>query len=71
MSKGRRYYSADDIADIKNARGCMVPWWKIAQHYCDSEDAVKQAVGEATSAPVQASNSEFDLWSVDRLDGVL
>ena len=72
MSKRHsRYWSADDIAGIKNARGFMVPWWKIAAHYGASVEDVQAAVGEAKSTPVQAATSEFDLWSVDRLDGVL
>ena len=41
-----RYFSADDIADIKNARGCNVPWDQIAEHYCVTVEELQNAVGE-------------------------
>ena len=44
MSK--RYFSADDIADAKNARGFNVPWDRIAGHFGCSVDEIKQACGE-------------------------
>ena len=68
----KRYYSADDIADIKNARGCGVPWDRIAGHYGDSVENIQHACGEpAWKAEPQPESEESDLWSVDRLDGVL
>ena len=69
-----RYYSSDDIADMKNARGFNVPWDRIAGHYGDSVDSIKHACGEPAwkAEPVTtAADSEPDLWSVDRLESQL
>lgn len=72
MSK--RYFSADEIADIKNARGCMVPWPKLAAHFGVSVEDLQVAVGEPAwkaEPAMAAAEGKFDLWSLDRLDGVL
>ena len=69
----KRYYSADDIADMKNARGFNVPWDRIAGHYSDSVDAIKHACGEPAwkSEPTQATEPVVDLWRVDEVESQL
>ena len=44
MSK--RYFSADEIADAKNARGFNVPWERIAGHFGVTVAELQAAVGE-------------------------
>lgn len=72
MSK--RYFSADDIADIKNARGFNVPWDRIAGHYGATVEELQVATGEPQWKPEPAKSDVepvFDLWAADRLEGVL
>ena len=67
-----RYFSGDEIADIKNARGCNVPWDRIAGHYRVPEEEVRNAVGEPKwkREPAQQA-AEVNLFASERLDGVL
>ncbi len=68
MSKPKRYFSADDLADAKNARGFGVPWERIASHNGVSVDEIKQACGEPAwkSEPAKLdAEPGIDLWRVD------
>lgn len=70
----KRYFSADEIADIKNARGFNVPWVRIAGHYSVPIEEVQAAVGEPQwKAEPAKSDAEpvCDLWAADRLNAVL
>lgn len=74
MSERKRYFSADEIADIKNARGFNVPWERIAGHYGVPIDEVQAAVGEPQwKAEPAKSDAEpvCDLWAADSLNAVL
>jgi hypothetical protein len=67
-----RYWSTDDLAEIRNARGFNIPWQRIAGHYGVSVEAVQQAVGapQWRSEPVQ--HPEPDLFAgLERLEGQL
>lgn len=68
-----RYLDADTIADARNAWGCGVPLDKIAGHVGITVSELRAALKlpPLKREPMKAANSEFDLWSVDRLDGVL
>ena len=71
-----RYFSANDVADIKNARGCNVPWDRLAGHYRATVEEVQNAVGEPQwqREPVPQDRQQkldFDLFATDKLDEVL
>lgn len=69
-----RYWSQDEIDEINNARGCQVPWQRIASHYGVSIADVQRAVGQPQwrDTPASSSDSEPDLFSgCDRLNEVL
>ena len=56
-----RYFSADDMADIKNARGCNVPWARLAEHYCASVEELQIATGSPQwKELVQVQRGLFD-----------
>ncbi len=69
-----RYWPADDIDNMKNAKGFGVSWQRIAAYYGVSVDEIKRAVGEPQfrDAPASQANNEPDLFSgCDRLNEVL
>jgi|GEM_PF-1671682 len=65
-----RYFSGDDVADMKNARGFGVSLDRIAAHYGATVDEIKSAVGDPQSEQKQQSD-ELDLWRADELREVL
>lgn len=69
-----RYFSADEIADIKNARGCNVPWDRLAGHFRVTVEELQAAVGEPQWKPEPVRGdieTGINLWACDRAKEVL
>jgi len=72
MSRPRRYFSGDEELDIRNAVGCQVPFWRIAEYYGCSVEDLQVLLGIPQFKAVQDASSEPDLFAgFDRLQEVL
>lgn len=50
----KRIFTPEEIADIKNARGCNVSWNQLGRHYGCTADDVRAAVDQPrTLEPVK------------------
>lgn len=68
MSK--RYWSGDEEAEIRNAVGCQVPFWRIAEYYGCSVLDLQVLLGIPQFKQAPAADG-CDLWRADELREVL
>jgi len=59
-----RRLTADEKADIRNARGFQVPWQRLAEHYGIPAEELQRQLAKSEQA-------ELDLFSDELLDGIL
>jgi hypothetical protein len=67
-----RYFSGDEEAEIRNAVGCQVPYWRIAEYYGCSVEDLQVLLGNPQFKQIPDANREPDLFAgCDRLHEVL
>jgi len=59
-----RKLTAEELADIRNARGFQVPWQRLAEHYGMPVEELQRQLAKSEQA-------ELDLFSDELLDGIL
>lgn len=64
-----RQLTADEKADIRNARGFQVPWPRLAEHFGMRAEELQRQMLEQPQW--KTPPAELDLFSEEKLEGVL